>query len=78
MPEKFIITDNSKVGFGKYKGQPHSALNADVNYKKWLLAQKDFKFNDTRNYIIKNTPSDELSTDTPSDELSTDTDVLEE
>ena len=57
MENKFIIHENTKIGFGKLKGQPHSVffLKENERYKTWIINQGDeFRYADTRQWILDN------------------------
>ena len=53
--KKFIAHDNTKIGFGKLKGQPHSVLKLpeNSNYLSWIVNQEDFFFVGTQAYAEK-------------------------
>ena len=44
--KKFVVTDKTPIGFGKFKGKPHSVLleKKNLKYSMWVLAQVDFKY----------------------------------
>lgn len=53
----FEITHTTLIEFGKLKGKPHKELLKQVNdnYKSWIIKQgSEFKYADTRQYIIDN------------------------
>ena len=53
----YTIDKDTPIGFGKLRGKPHKELLKQVNdnYKTWIVNQgDDFKYNDTRQYILDN------------------------
>ena len=57
----FVIHDRTKIGFGKLRGKPHMALleRGNRQYAEWILSQgEDFKYSDTRTYILNNISND--------------------
>lgn len=51
------IHNDTIIGFGKLKGKKHKELLKSVNqnYKDWIIKQgSEFKYSDTRNYILEN------------------------
>jgi hypothetical protein len=53
----YKINDESIIEWGKMKGSPHRDLlkSCNSNYASWILQQGvDFRYQDTRNYIIQN------------------------
>ena len=53
---EFVISDNTRIPFGKLKGQPHKVFKKIKHrkYCEWILDQKDFYFNKTQDYIEEN------------------------
>jgi len=54
-PRKYIITEDSLIHFGKFKGKPHSVLlyNGNYDYARWIMNQPDFKCSGTRDWLIQ-------------------------
>lgn len=51
----FEVLGHTPIGFGKLKGQPHSALLLKENnkYAKWVVDQgPEFRYNSTRSWLI--------------------------
>lgn len=51
------INGDTKIEFGKLKGRPHSMLlNLNyISYAEWIIAQGNkFRYNDTREWILRN------------------------
>lgn len=54
---KFIISENTRVGWGKLRGQNHSAFLKPKNrsYAQWVIDQGDgFRYNNSRKWILDN------------------------
>ena len=54
---KFAVSANTKVGWGKLKGQPHSAFLAAKNraYAQWVIDQGEaFRYSNTRTWLLDN------------------------
>jgi len=54
--KEFVVTDNTRIPFGKLKGQPHKVFKKIKHrkYCEWILDQKDFYFDKTQDYIEEN------------------------
>ena len=53
----YDVDSDTLIGFGKLKGKPHRELLKTINeqYADWIIKQgSEFKYNTTRDYIIKN------------------------
>lgn len=53
----YRVTGLSKVGWGKLKGQKHTAFlkEENRNYANWVINQgSDFRYSNTRNWLLKN------------------------
>ena len=53
----YEINHTTEIPFGKLKGKEHKELLKQVNenYREWILKQgSEFKYSDTRQYIIDN------------------------
>lgn len=50
--DSYIVNDNSKINFGKFKGKPHSVLLDPNNtqYCIWIMSLEDFAI-PTQRYI---------------------------
>ena len=62
--KKFIIHENTKIGFGKLKGRPHGdfLLKENERYKTWIINQgEEFRYADTRQWILDNEAVQPLS-----------------
>ena len=62
MENKFTVNENTKIGFGKLKGQPHSVLfqKHNENYKRWIVNQgPEFRYKNTRDWLVSFQDEDE-------------------
>ena len=53
-PRKYVITSESIIHFGKFKGQKHEVLlyNGNYKYASWIMKQADFKCSDSRDWLL--------------------------
>jgi len=51
--KEYIVNDNSKIFFGKYKGKEHKVLKDDLDYCDWILSTGDEFATSTKEYIKK-------------------------
>ena len=53
-PRKYIITSESIIHFGKFKGEKHEVLlyNGNYKYAHWIMNQADFKCSDSRDWLL--------------------------
>lgn len=59
--KEFIIHPTTPIGWGKFKGQPHSDLLLKENktYSTWIINQGDeFRYKDTRIWVMKHMQED--------------------
>ena len=53
-PRKYVITGESIIHFGKFKGEKHEVLlyNGNYKYAHWIMNQADFKCSDSRDWLL--------------------------
>jgi len=53
-PRKYIITSESIIHFGKFRGEKHEVLlyNGNYKYAHWIMNQADFKCSDSRDWLL--------------------------
>ena len=53
-PRKYVITSESIIHFGKFKGQKREVLlyNGNYKYASWIMKQADFKCSDSRDWLL--------------------------
>ena len=54
--KNFVVKDNTKIGFGKFRGEAHEVLLAKENagYARWIHQQEDFRYKATQKYVNDN------------------------